>query len=552
MPYPKAIDTEKPTVFVGGIPKTADTKVLREYIRSVNSNCEFHLVTDSKNRSRGFAFILCATEKEAHEFANQRHMYDNKVLDCKVSLHHTDYITSSLNNIREPKKIFVDKIAKRVTKSDLEKSFMVYGEIEEIILIEKEKRSINFAYISYFDTESARRCVQGPEIKYSAGSKLSVIFARPKFSKKMLLDIPPLLKEYIRQIQKGLKEYDPKDFVNLHVEVVNDFSTRESGQSSDSTLFRKPYTIIKFTPVDGGLLHPGCSMYQHQSQGAYYHYHDYPANGQQFSSAPTYDQNGYIVYPEPMYVVSQPQQVNSHMPMQPPRQMMPMRYSQPAQGYYSQYVQPATHAPSYGYQSKNQYSPQSYGQDAYNFPRYSQTQTQSHDMYSSYAVQKNSNAKVQDDGQYSYVYYPTETAEYSCDDTYNYYYYDYPTDENANYDQGVAQGKEYLPCGTVGYDRNNQNSGYYDSHDATHQYSQYNYENYAGANQNLTYAKSNQYESFEKQGTYDVQNPSFYPTKNTGSYLPNSSENQTAYFAANRMPLDGSVYGGQSDYNTVC
>ena len=25
MPYPKAIDTEKPTVFVGGIPKTADT-----------------------------------------------------------------------------------------------------------------------------------------------------------------------------------------------------------------------------------------------------------------------------------------------------------------------------------------------------------------------------------------------------------------------------------------------------------------------------------------------------------------------------------------------
>ena len=144
-------------------------------------------------------------------------MYDNKVLDCKVSLHHTDYITSSLNNIREPKKIFVDKIAKRVTKSDLEKSFMVYGEIEEIILIEKEKRSINFAYISYFDTESARRCVQGPEIKYSAGSKLSVIFARPKFSKKMLLDIPPLLKEYIRQIQKGLKEYDPKDFVNLQL-----------------------------------------------------------------------------------------------------------------------------------------------------------------------------------------------------------------------------------------------------------------------------------------------------------------------------------------------
>ena len=82
------------------------------------------------------------TLKEAQDFANQIHVYDNKVLDCKVSLQHQDYITTSLNNIREPKKIFVDKIPKKVNKKDLENTFGVYGEIEEIIVIEKEKRSI--------------------------------------------------------------------------------------------------------------------------------------------------------------------------------------------------------------------------------------------------------------------------------------------------------------------------------------------------------------------------------------------------------------------------
>ena len=55
----KVIDTEKPTVFVGGIPKNADigkifnySKILgaiKLYVRSVCPNAEFHLVTDSKS-----------------------------------------------------------------------------------------------------------------------------------------------------------------------------------------------------------------------------------------------------------------------------------------------------------------------------------------------------------------------------------------------------------------------------------------------------------------------------------------------------------------------
>lgn len=292
------------------------------------------------------------------------------MLDCKVSLHHQDYITTSLNNIREPKKIFVDKIPKKVAKIYLEKTFGVYGEIEEIILIEKEKRNINFAYITYFDTESAQKCVTAPEPKICAGTRLSVVFARPKFSKKMLLEIPPLLKEYIRQIQKGMKEYDPKDFVNLRVEVLGETSTdgSESNIMNGMIEGRKSMSVIKFTPVDGTFLAPQYPYYQQQLvQPGQYYYQDYDQTEQMFISNQVYDQQGYAVYQEPvnytdfvtpvqqpmgqqMMTQSQPM-ANNHMMTQVPPQMGQMRSTMtmpaPNQGqgqfqqqeYYVQYVQ---------------------------------------------------------------------------------------------------------------------------------------------------------------------------------------------------------------------
>lgn len=173
------------------------------------------LVTDSKNRSRGFVFITFKTREEAEKFVVGEHVFEGKTLDCKISLDHESFIASSLNNIREPKKVFIDKIPRKFKKVDLEKIFGKFGEIEEIILIEKDERTINFAYVTYFDSNAAKNCVKQKYYDSGEELKMSVMFARPKFSKKMLIGIHPVLKEYIKNVQKGLKPYNPKDFIYL-------------------------------------------------------------------------------------------------------------------------------------------------------------------------------------------------------------------------------------------------------------------------------------------------------------------------------------------------
>lgn len=193
----------KATVFVGGFPKTANTLIIQQYVEKICKHSEFMLVTDSKNRSRGYVFITFNSKEEANRFVRQEHMFEKKSLDCKISLNHESFITSSLINIREPKKVFVDKIPKNLKKCDVEKMFGKFGEIEEIILIVKEERTINFAYVTYFSSDHAKKCVKQHYFETGEDLKISVIFARPKFSKKMLIGINPILKDYIKNVQKG-------------------------------------------------------------------------------------------------------------------------------------------------------------------------------------------------------------------------------------------------------------------------------------------------------------------------------------------------------------
>jgi hypothetical protein len=50
---------------------------------------------------------------------------------------------------------------------------------------------------------------------------VTAVYARPKFSKKMLQNISLPIKNYIKQIQKKSKKYDPKDFAMLEEEMKN-------------------------------------------------------------------------------------------------------------------------------------------------------------------------------------------------------------------------------------------------------------------------------------------------------------------------------------------
>lgn len=217
---------ESNTVFIGGIPKDSDIEDVNIYLLSICGNSPFNLITDSKSRLRGFAFVSFSDKNDIKRFLSKPHSYNGKQLDCKSSLEQSDYVDASLNNIREPKKIYADDIPKQYTKKTLQESFLAYGEIEEIILIEKAKKPKNFAYITFADTDSAQKCIKDAYIKLDPQTFISVVYARPKFSKKMLQTVPVEIQKYIKQVQKRTKEYDPTDFAAL--EDIVDASVKKS------------------------------------------------------------------------------------------------------------------------------------------------------------------------------------------------------------------------------------------------------------------------------------------------------------------------------------
>lgn len=216
---------ETVTVFMGGFPKTTDVVLIEQYLATICSDNECVAITDQNNKSRGFAFVTFNTIEEANEFVKKKFAYNGKTLDIRLSLDSKDFISSSLLNIREPRKLFVDKIPNNLKKDDLLKIFKKFGEIEEIILFEKNERLINFAYVTFFKHMNARKCVEKKTFDANSEKnvytnkhsekKMTAIYARPKFTKKMLSGLHPMIVEYIVNVQEGNSHYHPKDFIYL-------------------------------------------------------------------------------------------------------------------------------------------------------------------------------------------------------------------------------------------------------------------------------------------------------------------------------------------------
>ena len=176
--------------------------------------------------SRGFGFITYNDPKYAIEFMKKDHYYDGNKLDCKLSLDHKEYIKTCLKNIRYPKKIFVDKIPKDATKESLKEIFSQFGEVEEVIVIYKPKRPLDFGYINFFETESALAAKNKGKVECPGGSHIDIKLSRPKFSKKMLTHVPQKMKAYIKGVQKGHFEYSPADFAKIEDQVIKNLTEK--------------------------------------------------------------------------------------------------------------------------------------------------------------------------------------------------------------------------------------------------------------------------------------------------------------------------------------
>ena len=105
-------------------------------------------------------------------------------------------------------------------KKDVEKIFAKFGKIEETLLIVKKEKPVNYAYITFENSRDAMMAINLKYIKLDYQKALRVVYSRPKFSDSMLQKIHPALKNHIRCIQGGFKQYCPKDFVNIERNIL--------------------------------------------------------------------------------------------------------------------------------------------------------------------------------------------------------------------------------------------------------------------------------------------------------------------------------------------
>ena len=211
----KDYDDKNVTVIVTGFPQKTNKIEVEEFMLNISDGNKFDVKVDSKNYFRGFVYVKFQLLEEAEKFINKEYVFQKKLLNCRISMQYYQFINESIDNLRSPKKVFADRIPKHWSKKEVEKFFDQYGEVDYLSLVDKDHKTVNFAYVTFVESESACNCVKNKLIKLKDKRKIKVEYSNPKFSANMLNKIHPVLRRYIESVQNGAKVYDPKDFIYL-------------------------------------------------------------------------------------------------------------------------------------------------------------------------------------------------------------------------------------------------------------------------------------------------------------------------------------------------
>lgn len=229
------------SVLVAGFPKESLLSEIRDFISEVSKRKKFTVLKGKKNKFRGLVFVHFTDIEEANEFVKKSLFYGDTLQDIKVALDHDDYIEQSLESIRNPKKVFIEDLPKCFEKNNVESIFEKYGEIEELVLIEKCKKGNQMAFITYKDSSSAKTLCDLKQISTGNNILLDVNYARPQFSPYMMQKIDPIFKEYLKSVKKEIIPYDPQDFIHIEDKLshINNHSIQSSKEFMKNYCFQK-------------------------------------------------------------------------------------------------------------------------------------------------------------------------------------------------------------------------------------------------------------------------------------------------------------------------
>ena len=144
-----------------------------------------------------------------------------------------DFIQNCLEDLRHPKKVYINKIPKNFEKNQIVEAFEQFGEVHQVNIIHRTDRVNNFAYVTFVDSKSAVATVNYKFLELEANFKIRISYAKPNFTKRMLFKVNPALRNYLKKIQNGKKEYDPAEFIQFEQTILKKYENHKDPTPSD-------------------------------------------------------------------------------------------------------------------------------------------------------------------------------------------------------------------------------------------------------------------------------------------------------------------------------
>jgi len=207
-------------VLVGGFPLGSKISEIRKFLCKRFPVRRINIATDKKNKFYGFVFIKFDKREQAEQFTKEDLFFEGVQLDVKLAVNNFQFIEECIQNMRTPNKVFIDNIPRNYTKRDVFNVFNKYGKVIDVICVSKKERTSTFAYVTFEDSNVAKDCVNSVVKGICGKVQLRVEYGNPKFSAKMLNKIHPVLRNYISEIQDNIKNFNPKDFDQLCVGLI--------------------------------------------------------------------------------------------------------------------------------------------------------------------------------------------------------------------------------------------------------------------------------------------------------------------------------------------